>query len=168
MHGTNAVFQSFSPKLVREHCVRVYQLTITYSLTSSMNEYAVNMTTVHQIRRSSASPKNHAPDLTVPSLFTTRVLPEGPHRTPFSSGSSPSPTSELGSTRKPELGSEPLPPPELITVDNYCFPKLETIDQPSITAARLGHFKRNWMRLTKDPWIHQTISGYKIPFTRPP
>ena len=42
------------------------------------------------------------------------------------------------------------------------------MNQPSSIAARLGHFKSNWMTLTQDPWIQQTISGYKIPFTSPP
>ena len=84
MGGANVVFQSFSLKLVRGHCVKVFQLTVTYSLISSMNEYVVNMITVRQIRRLSANPKNLARDSTVPSPFTTRAFPEGPHRAPLS------------------------------------------------------------------------------------
>ena len=140
----------------------------TYSLISSMNEYVVNMITVRQIRRLSANPKNLARDSTVPSPFTTRALPEGPHKTPLPSEGGLSTTSELDSTRKPKPESDPVPPPDLITVDNYCFPVLETINQPSSIAAQLGHFKRIWMTLTQDPWIQQTVSGYKIPFTSPP
>ena len=168
MGGANVVFQSISLKLVSGHCVKVFQLTVTYSLISSMNEYVVNMITERQIRRLSANPKNLARDSTVPSPFTTRALPEGPHRTPLPSEDDPSTTSELDSTRKPKPESDPVPPPDLITVDNYCFPVLETINQPSSIAARLGHFKRKWMTLTQDPWIQQTVLGYKIPFTSPP
>ena len=44
------------------------------------------------------NPKNLARDSTVPSPFTTPVLPEGPHRTPLPSEGGPSTTSELDST----------------------------------------------------------------------
>ena len=147
---------------------RTLIVTVTYSLISSMNEYVVNMITVRQIKRLSATPKNLARNSTVPSSFTTRALPEGPHRTPLPSEVGPSTTSELDSTRKPKPESDPVPPSDLKTVDNYCFLVLETINQPSSIAARLGHFKRNWMTLTQDPWIQQTVSWYKIPFTSPP
>ena len=132
-----------------------------------MNEYVVNMTTVRQIRRLSANPKNLARDSTVPSPFTTRALPEGPHKTPLSSEGGLSTTSELDSTRKPKPKSDRVPPPDLITVDNYCFPVLETINQPSSIAAQLGHFKRIWMTLTQDPWVQQTVSGTKSPLQVP-
>ena len=102
-----------------------------------MNEYVVNMITVRQIRRLLANPKNLARDSTVPGPFKTRALPGGPHRKPLPSEGGPSTTSELDSTRKPKPESDPVPPPDLITVDNYCFPVLETINQPSSIAARL-------------------------------
>ena len=36
------------------------------------------------------------------------------------------------------------------------------------TANRLGTFLMNWNLLTTDQWILQAVSGYKIPFLRPP
>ena len=36
------------------------------------------------------------------------------------------------------------------------------------TANRLGTFLTNWNLLTTDKWILQAVSGYKIPFLRPP
>ena len=93
-----------------------------------MNEYVVNMITVHQIRRLSANPKNLSGDSTVPSPFTSRALPEGPHRTPLPGEGGPSTTSELDSTRKSKPESDPVPPPDLITIDNHCFLVLETIN----------------------------------------
>ena len=54
------------------------QLTVTYSLISSMNEYVVNMITVHQLRRLSANPKNLGQDSTVPGIrVEQRILDNG-------------------------------------------------------------------------------------------
>ena len=36
------------------------------------------------------------------------------------------------------------------------------------TANRLGTFLTNWNLLTTDKWILQAVSGYNIPFLRPP
>ena len=32
-----------------------------------------------------------------------------------------------------------------------------------LAAGRLTHFQQNWTKITNDPWIAQTISGYHIP-----
>ena len=31
---------------------------------------------------------------------------------------------------------------------------------------RLKHFQANWRKITNDPWVLQTISGYRIPFIK--
>ena len=37
-----------------------------------------------------------------------------------------------------------------------------------LAAGRLTHFQQNWTKITNDPWIAQTISGYHIPFISHP
>ena len=35
-------------------------------------------------------------------------------------------------------------------------------------AGRLQYYQQEWIRLIQDPWVLETISGYKIPFSSPP
>ena len=38
----------------------------------------------------------------------------------------------------------------------------------STTACRLAQGVHNWERITQDPWILESVKGYKIPFVREP
>ena len=35
-------------------------------------------------------------------------------------------------------------------------------------AGRLQYFKSNWVRITQDPWVLETIQGYRVPFSQQP
>ena len=35
-------------------------------------------------------------------------------------------------------------------------------------AGRLQHFKSNWVKITQDPWVLETIQGYRVPFSQQP
>lgn len=59
-------------------------------------------------------------------------------------------------TTLPTLGSTLMLPFNLINVPHL------------IIAGRLQHFIHNWMTLTKDTWIHNTIKGFRIPLISSP
>ena len=46
------------------------------------------------------------------------------------------------------------------------YSNLNTIDFP--IAGRLVHFIQNWSLITNDPWVCQTVAGYRIEFTQTP
>ena len=48
------------------------------------------------------------------------------------------------------------------------FPTLSPIAQSPCTAGRLAKHLDNWKVITQDPWVLQTVQGYKILFQRPP
>ena len=35
-------------------------------------------------------------------------------------------------------------------------------------AGRLQYFKSNWVKITQDPWVLETIQGYRVPFSQQP
>ena len=55
-----------------------------------------------------------------------------------------------------------------IKADYLPFPTLSPIEQSHCTAGRLAKHLDNWKAITQDPWVLQTVQGYKIPFQRLP
>ena len=55
-----------------------------------------------------------------------------------------------------------------IRADYLPFPTLSPIAQSPCTAGRLAKHLDNWKVITQDPWVLQTVQGYKIPFQRLP
>ena len=51
---------------------------------------------------------------------------------------------------------------------DYALPLLTPPRQLPCMTGRLKYFQANWRKITKDPWILQTISGYHIPFIKRP
>ena len=52
---------------------------------------------------------------------------------------------------------------------DYQLPKLNKIKPPdNLVAGRIKHFYLNWALITTDPWILETVRGYKIPFVCQP
>ena len=51
----------------------------------------------------------------------------------------------------------------------YQLPKLSKLKPPdNLVAGRIKHFYLNWAMITTDPWILETVRGYKIPFVCQP
>ena len=52
---------------------------------------------------------------------------------------------------------------------DYQLPKLNKIKPPeNLVAGRIKHFYLNWVMMTTDPKILETVKGYKIPFVCQP
>ena len=55
-----------------------------------------------------------------------------------------------------------------VTKTDYALVLTQHIQRTTLTAGRLAHFQQNWIQITNNLWILQTISGYHIPFIRIP
>ncbi len=134
-----------------------------------MKELRVNTVIPQPTTTSSANLQIVSTSLVVDPPFKSPFVAAPPMQ-PSQVGASGATTPKLAIPAQLERQNVASPNPILTARADYAFPHLVPLPPlpPSTTTCRLANCVQNWKHITQDPWVLQSVKGYKIPFMQEP